>query len=98
EDAEIGAHRRGQRARVSRVDLDEVAARVAQVELRDAVRQLPEMVAVDGRVECAERACTLVHGREVVDGDAVVSDAAAASALEEVDLRVADTEPAHRNA
>ena len=47
-------------------------------------------MAVDSSVERAERACALVHGREVIDGDPeVAAPAPAIAGLKKVDLHVA---------
>jgi hypothetical protein len=82
-----------------RIDLDEVAAGVAQVELRRVAGQLEEVVAERVVVVGADLARAAVHGREVVDREGeVVMARRVRGALEEVDLRVAEAQPLHGHA
>ena len=81
------------------VDLDEVAGRVAHVELDDVARELDEAVPERDVVERAAPLGRAVDRLEVVDGDPEVVVAGRREvALEQVQLGAAEREPLDRDA
>ena len=93
EPAHLAPQRLGQAARAGRVDLHQVAGRVAHVGLRDVPGQLDQVAAVRA-VERAERLRAAVDRLEILHGDReVVIAARLGVALEHVQLRLAEADP-----